>query len=133
MRSLLKHFVINTACLYLISLAVSGIVFENGFVTLCLTGLVLMLVTMIIKPILNILLLPFNLVTFGLFKWVSFAITFYLVTLIVPGFRLTDFVYPGLNSYWLSLPAINLSGTMAFLAFAFLISFVSSVIYWIFK
>lgn len=133
MRSLLKHFIINTVCLYLLSLVVSGIIFENGFVTLCLTGFVLMLVTMIIKPIINILLLPFNLVTFGLFKWVSFAITFYLVTLLVPGFKLTDFAFAGYNSYWISLPAINLSGMMAFLAFAFLISFVSSLIYWIFK
>lgn len=92
-----------------------------------------MLITMVIKPILNILLLPFNLVTFGLFKWVSFAITFYLVTLIVPGFKLSNFVFAGYNSYWLSLPPLSLTGVMAFLAFAFLISFFSSLVYWIFK
>jgi putative membrane protein len=133
MRTLLKHFVINTVSLYLISQAISGITFENGLYTLCLTGLVLMLITMVIRPIINILLLPFNLVTFGLFKWVSFAITFYLVTLLVPGFKLADFVFSGYVSYWVSIPAVSLSGTLAFLAFAFFISFVSSIVYWIFK
>lgn len=133
MRTLLKHFVINTVTLYLISQAVAGITFENGLYTLCLTGLVLMVVTTVIKPIINILLLPFNLVTFGLFKWITYAITFYLVTLLVPGFKIAGFVFGGVESYWFSLPSLTLEGTMAFMAFAFLISFVSSFIYWIFK
>ena len=69
MRSILKHFLINTVALYLISQGVSGIVFANGLETLFLTGAVLSLTTMIVRPILNLLLLPLNLVTFGLFKW----------------------------------------------------------------
>lgn len=133
MRTLLKHFVIDTVSLYLISQTVSGIVFENGVYTLLLTGAVLMLATMIVRPIINILLLPLNLVTFGLFKWVTYAITFYLVTLIVPGFKLLDFYFKGYQSSLFSLPIISLNGIFAFLAFAFLISFVSSIVYWIFK
>ncbi len=133
MRTLLKHFVIDTVSLYLISQIVSGIIFENGVVTLLLTGVVLMLTTMIVKPIINILLLPINLVTFGLFKWVTYAITFYLVTLIVPGFKLLDFYFKGYGSSLFSIPLISLTGIPAFLAFAFLISFVSSIVYWIFK
>lgn len=133
MRTIIKHFIIDTIALYLISQSVSGMVFANGLYTLALTGAVLMLITMIVKPILNILLLPLNLVTFGLFKWVAYAITFYLVTLIVPGFKLLDFAYKGYSSSLFSLPAISLTGTLAFLAFAFLVSFVSSLMYWIFK
>lgn len=82
MRTIIKHFIIDTIALYLISQAVTGMFFENGFYTLALTGAVLMLITMVVKPIINVLLLPLNLVTFGLFKWVAYAITFYLVTLI---------------------------------------------------
>jgi putative membrane protein len=108
-------------------------VFEGGTYTLLLTGLVLMLTTMIIKPVLNVLLLPFNLVTFGLFKWVAYAISFYLVTLLVPGFKILNFAFMGYASNLFSLPVISLAGTFAFLAFAFLVSFISSVMYWIFK
>ena len=133
MRSILKHFIIDTVALYLISQSVSGMVFEGGFYTLLLTGLALMLVNMIIKPIINILILPLNLVTFGLFKWVTYAITFYLVTLVVPGFKLLDFHFAGYASNLFSLPTISLTGTLAFLAFAFLVSSISSIVYWIFK
>jgi len=132
MRGLIKHFIINTAALYIVSIMVTGIVFANGTYTLVLTGAVLMLTNMIIKPIINILLLPINLITFGLFKWLSYAVTLYLVTLVVPGFKLLDFVFSGYNTYWVSIPALSLTGVLAFIAFSFLISGISSIGNWIF-
>lgn len=133
MKTILKHFLIDTTSLYLISLAVSGIVFEHGFQTLLLAGAVLALTTLVVRPILNILLLPINLITFGLFKWVTYAIVLYLVTVAVPGFKLMDFAFKGLNSVWVVLPPIQITGVLAFIAFSFLISIVSSAVYWIFK
>lgn len=133
MRGLIKHFIINTVALYAVSMVVHGIVFANGTQTLLLTGAVLMLTNMIVKPIINILLLPINLVTFGLFKWISYAVTLYLVTLVVPGFKLLDFVFSGYNTYWVSIPALSLTGVLAFIAFSFLISAISSIGNWIFK
>ncbi|MCX6705077.1 MAG: phage holin family protein [Candidatus Woesebacteria bacterium] len=133
MKTILKHFLINTVSLYLVSLAVSGIVFAEGTYSILLAGLVLTLTTLIIKPIINILLLPINLITFGLFRWAGFAITLYLVTLIVPGFKLMNFIYNGFSSYWFTIPGISLSGFLAFLAFSFLISLIASIGYWIFK
>lgn len=133
MRSIIKHFIIDSVSLYMISLVVSGIVFAKGLETLLLAGLVLMLTAMVVKPIINLLLLPINLITFGLFKWVAYAITLYLVTLIVPGFKLMDFYFKGISSVWFTIPAVSLTGILAFVAFSFLISFVSSVVYWIFK
>jgi putative membrane protein len=133
MRTILKHFIIDTISLYLISQAVVGITFTQGLYTLLLAGFVLMLATMVVKPIINVLLLPINLITFGLFKWVTYAITLYLVTLVVPGFHLGEFVFKGFTSYWFALPGIALSGFLAFIAFSFIISTISSILYWIFK
>lgn len=133
MRAIIKHFIIDTVTLYLISQAVNGITFTEGTYTLLLAGLVLMLATLVVRPIINVLLLPINLITFGLFKWVTYAITLYLVTLVVPGFQLADFVFKGFTSYWFSIPGISLSGILAFIAFSFIISTVSSLLYWIFK
>jgi putative membrane protein len=133
MRTILKHFIIDTVTLYIISQAVAGIVFTEGLYTLFLTGFVLTLATKIVKPVINILLLPLNLVTLGLFKWVTYAITLYLVTLVVPGFKLGQFVFAGFNSYWFSIPPISLAGVLAFLAFSFAISTISSLLCWIFK
>jgi putative membrane protein len=133
MRTIIKHFLIDTISLYLISQAVAGIVFAQGLYTLALAGFVLMLATLIVRPIINILLLPLNLITFGLFKWVTYAITLYLVTLVVPGFHLGDFIFKGFGSFWFSIPGISLTSVLAFIAFSFVISTVSSILYWIFK
>lgn len=133
MKTILKHFIINTVSLYGVSLVVSGIFFADGTYSLLLAGIVLTLASMVIKPIINLLLLPLNLITFGLFRWVGFAITLYLVTLIVPGFKLIDFVFKGFASYWFTIPAISLPGILAFIAFSFLISIIASFGYWIFK
>jgi putative membrane protein len=133
MRTLLKHFILDTIALYLISETIRGMEFTEGYYTLFLAGFVLMVATMVIKPVITLLLLPLNMITLGLFKWVTFAITFYLVTLIVPGFVIKDFVFGGYNSYWFSLPPISFTGIFAFLSFAFLISFTSSLLRWIFK
>ncbi len=133
MRGLIKNFIVATGSLYIVSSIVDGMVFAGGTYTLFLTGLVLMLTTLIVRPIINILLLPINLVTFGFFKWISYAVTLYLVTLIVPGFTILNFVFKGYNSYWFALPSLSLNGILAFIAFSFLISFISSIGHWIFK
>ncbi len=133
MRIIIKHFLIDTVSLYLISQVVIGIVFAEGLYTLALAGFVLMLATLIVRPVINVLLLPINLITFGLFKWVTYAITLYLVTLVVPGFHLGEFVFKGVSSYWFSIPGISLSSVLAFIAFSFVISTVSSILYWILK
>ncbi|MCL4419245.1 phage holin family protein, partial [Patescibacteria group bacterium] len=116
-----------------VSMAVSGIVFAEGTYSLLLAGAVLTLTTLIIRPIINILLLPINLITFGLFRWVGYAVTLYLVTLIVPGFKLLNFAFRGYSSYWFNIPAISLTGVLSFIAFSFLISLVASLGYWILK
>ena len=133
MRTILKHFLVNTVSLYLVSLIISGIVFADGTYSLLLAGLVLTVTTLIIRPIINILLLPINLITFGLFRWVGYAITLYIVTLIVPGFKLVDFAFKGFSSYWFSIPSVTLNGILAFIAFSLLIFFISSLLHWILK
>lgn len=133
MRTLLKNFIIVTISLYLVSEFISGLVFAEGTYTLLLAGFALMLATFVVKPVLNILLLPLNLITLGLFKWVTYAITFYLVTLVVPGFRLTEFAFKAYNSYWLNIPGFTLHGVFAFVGFSFTIYFLTSILHWIFK
>jgi putative membrane protein len=133
MRSILKHFLINSGSLYLVSLAVSGIYFSDGINTLLLAGVALTVATLIIKPVINILLLPINLITFGLFRWVGFAIALYVVTLLIPSFKLLNFSFPGYTSYWFTIPAISLEGILAFIVFSFIISTISSIFSWLLK
>lgn len=133
MKSILRHYVIDTVSLYLISQVASGIVFEKGFESLALAGIGLMIATLLIKPIVNILILPLNLITFGLFKWVGSAIALYLVTLVVPGFKIVSFGFGGTTTSFFEIPALSFEGILSLIAFSFLLSFVTSFINWLIK
>jgi len=133
MKRILRLYVFDTVALYVASQIASGLVFESGIMTLLAAGLGLVVSTLVVKPIINILLLPINLITFGLFKWASSAIALYLVTLIVPGFKIIAFNIPALSSRWLDVPAIGLEGILAFVAFSFLVFLLTSVLTWLTK
>jgi len=133
MKTILRHFVIDTYCLYLVSIIASGMQFGNGFSTLLLAGFAITIVSIFAKPIINILLLPINLITFGLFRWVASSIVLYLTTLIVHSFKIIYFHFPGLSSKWIDIPNLDFSGILSYIGFSFLLSLVSSFIYWLIK
>ncbi len=132
MKKILRHFIIDTVALYLVSQTVTGLHFAKGIETIFLAGAALAATTMLIRPIINILLLPLNLITFGLFKWIGHAVSLYIVTLVITDFKISEFIFNGYSNYWISVPAIDFSGILAFIAFSFLISFLSSIIYGLF-
>lgn len=133
MRRLLKFIVIDIFSLYLVNSKITGLNFDHGFKTFLLTAIAITVITILGKPILKILLLPLNLITFGLFNWIGNSIALYVVTLIVEGFRITGFYFDGLVSKWLDIPQVSLEGFMAYIAFSFTLSLISSTLHWLFK
>lgn len=133
MKRILRHFVIDSVSIFLVSSIATGMIFNKGIETLLLTGLGLTVASLIAKPVINILLLPVNLITFGLFRWVSAVAVLYIVTLVVPGFSIAGFNFNGYTSVWFDIPQLALAGFMAYLAFSFLHSIISSFIYWLIK
>ncbi len=132
MKRIIRIFVVETVVLLVVSKITSGLQFENGFISLIVTAVSLTLASLLIKPVINLLLLPLNLLTFGLFRWASSAITLFLVDLVLSEFSLGSFVFHGYNSPLIVIPSISLPvGLLSYLAFSFLISFITSLIYWL--
>lgn len=67
-----------------------GVQVQN-FIAALVTALVLGIVNALLKPILIILTLPLNFLTFGLFTLVINAVLVMLATVIVPGFTVDSF------------------------------------------
>jgi putative membrane protein len=133
MKRVIRHYIIETLSLYLVSNIALGMVFEEPTQTLLIAGAGLMAANFFAKPIINILLLPLNLVTFGFFRWVASAIALYLVTLIVPGFKVAFFELPQYTSRWIDIPNMRFEGVLAFIAFAFIMSLITSFMFWLNK
>lgn len=63
----------------------------NTFVTAIVVGIVMGLINSLIRPVLLVLTLPINVVTFGLFTLVINALMVMLAGWIVPGFEVAGF------------------------------------------
>jgi putative membrane protein len=61
-------------------------------ISIIIAALALGLVNTFIRPILRLIALPINLVTFGLFGWVINGLMLWLVSGLVPGFHVVGFL-----------------------------------------
>jgi len=79
-----------------ITLGILAFFFPNvnfsDWTTIFIAGIVLTLVNFIVKPILKLLTLPINIITFGLFAGVINIGLLWLVTWLVPGFEIKPMV-----------------------------------------
>lgn len=130
-RKYLRLFLINTAALWLIIRAFGGVSLSGGYQTLFLTALVLTLINLFVRPLIKLLFLPINLVTLGAFRWVINVLALYLVTLIVPEFKISAFLFPGFSYQGFVVPSFPLSTFWAFILSSFLLSLIASLLVWL--
>jgi putative membrane protein len=133
MKTLLKSLLINCFSLYLVAKLVNAFSFAHGYETLIIAAIVLGLVNLFVRPLINILLLPINLITLGTFHWIVNVFTLFIVTLIVPDFQIIGFEFSGLNIGQLIIPAYSTTGLMALILNTFILSILTSFLYWLTK
>ena len=133
MKSLIRNIVINSLSLFILALAIPGFRVSGGVLTYLLGGIALSILFMIVKPILNIISLPLNLVTLGLFSFVTNAIIFYLLTVFVTPITITAFTFPGVSSAGFIIPKLYINTLFAFILIAFFQSLIVTFASWIIK
>lgn len=97
MKRALQHIFINGFALFIASHLFSGLILRGGFATLVVGGFLLAVGFKILKPILNIITLPFNILTLGLFSIFTIAFILFLVTIVYPQIQVRAFHFQGLS------------------------------------
>jgi putative membrane protein len=133
MKGFVRNVLFNAFSLFLLSQIMSGVKISGGLPTYLFGGVALTILLIFLKPILNILSLPFNIITFGLFSFVTNIIIFYLLTVIVPGISITAFTFPGLSYAGFVIPSFDCNIIFAFLIVSFLQSLTVSFLTWLIK
>ena len=90
MNGLVIRWVLTSVALWLTSRLVSGIVVD-GVLPLVLAAIVLGFVNAIVRPLVLVLTLPFNILTLGLLTFVINGAMLKLTAGMVPGFRVEGF------------------------------------------
>ena len=130
---MLRNTLLNALCLFLIAQVVSGLQIAGGFFTYILAGLCLTLLFKLLKPVLNLISLPLNVITLGLFSVVTNGIIFYVLTIFIPSVNIAAFTFPGVSYLGFIIPKIGVGTFFAFIVIAALQSVVFGFMKWVIK
>lgn len=106
--AILANWILSALAIFIVANYLPGVKVAT-FQTALVVALVLGIINAVIKPIIVILTLPINIITFGLFTFVINAVLILIVARIVPGFTVVGFV-PALIAavaLWLISTVIN--------------------------
>ena len=135
MNKIVKIFAIEFIGLYVANQLADGFSFNgNQLYGFIITAGALTIAMKLVKPIINILILPLSLATMGLFKFISHTVTLYIIDLALDQFKVTHFYFAGFSNDYFDLPVVSFNqGIMAYIAFSIIISAVVSIVSWIMK
>ena len=133
MRTILRSIGIYLLALYFIPQIVPGFTIEGGFTTILVGAVVLAFMFLVLKPILNIISFPVNMLTLGLFSIITNAFILYILTILVPNITVQPFTYPKGHFFGFITPVISFNTFFAYTYSAFILSSINSGIRWLIK
>lgn len=131
MKPLLRTTLFNAFSIFFISQILPGVQVSGGFFTFIFGGFALTLLFILLKPILKLLTLPLNILTLGMFSFLTNVIIFYALTVLVSGITITSFTFSGYEYAGFIVPKIYFNTLFAFILVAFLQSIIVTFISWL--
>jgi len=130
-KTILLNYIINLAVLWGVTEIFPGLSYNGEFKTLLIGALGLMGMNIIIIPLLKVVFLPLNILTLGIFTWVINVIALYLLTTILPQFKLVPFDYPGGTIIGIPVQPTHLTVLWVAIIASFMIGFASHFLHWL--
>jgi len=131
MKGLLKSFLISLASLYATTLLIAGFKYEGGIKTLLTGACAFTVINWFVKPIVKIFMLPFNLITLGIFSWLVNVFMLYLLIRIVPQIQISIWNFSGFHFQGFNIPSINFSVFLTYILVSFIIALISNLLNWL--
>jgi putative membrane protein len=130
-KTILRYFLINLVSLWVTTELIKGLSYNGGAVSLIIGAITFAAINIIIVPLLKILLLPLNLLTLGIFAWITNVLALYALTSLVPQFSLSPFIIESQNLNGLITPNIELSTLWVAILASLLIGLITHFLQWL--
>ena len=127
MKHLLRVFLFNVFAIWITSQIFEGFVISGTWQTLLFAAGILSLLMLIVKPLLKILFIPINIITFGLFSWFINVIILYILTVFVPDVQVEPWIYPGFAWSGFVIPSFEISYFLSLIIASVSITFFTNV------
>ena len=129
MKYITRLFLFTVFALWLTSQLLPALTITGGWHTMLLAGVVLSLLMLIVAPLLRILFIPINIITFGLLSWLINVIVLYILTIFVPEVVVRAWTFPGFMWAGFVIPKQPLSYPLALIASSLLVTFFSNLLH----
>lgn len=134
MKTVLRVVLLQSLALFLTSQALPGLVITGGWLTYVLGGILLSILSFALKPLLQLIAFPLNLITFGLFNCIINALLLWVLTILVAKINVHVFTLPGVSFAGLSIPNIHIYSIIpAYIVIAVILSGITWLLTWIVK
>lgn len=129
MKYILRTYFFNVFALWLTSQIIPSLSISGGWQVIMLAGLFLSLLMLFVAPILKILFIPINILTFGLLSWLVNVAVIYLLTLFMPSVNIRSFEFAGTNAGGFVIPAMTISFPVSLILTSLTIAFIASALH----
>ncbi|HSX58040.1 MAG TPA: phage holin family protein [Candidatus Saccharimonadales bacterium] len=133
MKKYARSLVISLISFGSVAYFYTGFDYHNNYLTLAIAAVIFALLTLFVKPVLKMLSLPFNLLTFGLFSFFINVIILFGVTYFIHDFQIQAFHFGGATISGFNLPSTDISQLFSALIASLIIGIVSTVLHSLFR
>ncbi len=132
MKGFLQEVAINSVALYAALSVFSGLAVGGGFWGIFTAAVLITIGFRILKPVINIITLPLNIITFGLFQILVVAFIVFLITLIYPQMQITEFQFEGARFYGIIISSFHVSLFLSYIIISGTIYLINRSLFWLF-
>lgn len=133
MKTLFRSIALNALSLFFLSQLISGVKIYGGVLTFIVGGFALSLMGVILKPILKLITLPLNIVTFGATSFLINVVILYILTILIPQISINAFIFKGVSILGFIVPKVSFNTFFAFIAAGLLLSGIGFFLDWLTK
>ena len=133
MKSLLRNLLINSGSLWLTAQIIPGLIIESGVRGLLIGAIAFMIINLLLVPLIRVLLLPLNLLTLGIFAWLTNVLALYFLVAIVPAIKIVPYTFPGSNVGGIIFPMMSFSTFWVTVLVSFIMGVIIHFIFWLLK
>lgn len=128
MRKIVIKILSTAASFYVAQYFLGGFQIEQTWSAYLIASIVFVVFNFVLAPIIKLLLLPINLLTLGLFRWLTNVLILYIFDLLYDGLRISSYIFNGYTSPIISLPAGNVNLFWVLVLSSLLMSLTYSII-----
>ena len=132
MKHYLKKLIVAAIAFYIAYSAIPTMTLGNDPKNIAIVIGGIFLTTILIHPIFSIVLLPINILTFGLFSLILNSLLFFAFTKFLPGFAIAAYNFPGYQFQGFIIAPAYLNALETLIAVALIITVVQKVLHIIF-